>query len=145
VTRIQPATIGMIEAMQRRSFEATKDAMHALAADTGGFLVDNSNNLRAGLRKILDDTETYYVLAYEPANTKRDGSFRKIEVKLPAIRGVKAGTDPATWPQTTGARVAAGPSELEHGERSSGRRRCARRSTRSLRSAPSPCACPPTS
>jgi hypothetical protein len=92
MTRVQPATIGLIEAMQRRSFEATRDAMHALAADTGGFLVENSNNLRAGLQKILDDTETYYVLAYEPVNTKRDGSFRRIEVRLPGVRDVRVRT-----------------------------------------------------
>jgi len=92
MTRVQPATIGLIEAMQRRSFEATRDAMHALAADTGGFLVANSNNLRAGLQKILDDTETYYVLAYEPVNTKRDGSFRRIEVRLPGMRDVRVRT-----------------------------------------------------
>jgi VWFA-related protein len=92
MTRVQPGTIGLIESMQRRGFEATRDAMHALAADTGGFLVENSNNLRSGLRKILDDTETYYVLAYEPANTKRDGGFRRIEVRLPGLRDVRVRT-----------------------------------------------------
>ncbi len=92
LTRTPTATIGSIEAMQRLSFAAMSDAMHALAANTGGFLVENSNNLRAGLRKILDDTETYYVLAYEPVNARRDGSFRKIEVSLPGIRGLKVRT-----------------------------------------------------
>ena len=87
-----PATFGTIEAMQRRSAEATKDAMNALAADTGGYMVENSNNLRAGLRELLKDTETYYVLAYEPTNTKRDGGFRRIEVRLPGVSGVKVRT-----------------------------------------------------
>jgi hypothetical protein len=66
--------------------------MNALAADTGGFLVENSNNLRAGLREMLKDTETYYVLAYEPTNTKRDGGFRRIEVRLPGVPGARART-----------------------------------------------------
>ena len=92
LTRIQPATVGAIEAMQHRSEEATRDAMNALAADTGGFLVDNSNDLRGGLREMLKDTETYYVLAYEPTNTKRDGGFRKIEVRLPGIRASRLRT-----------------------------------------------------
>ena len=92
ITRPMPMTLGTIEAMRSRSVEATRDAMHALAADTGGFLVENSNNLRAGLRQLLKDTETYYVLAYEPANTKRDGSFRKVEVRLPGVQGVKIRT-----------------------------------------------------
>jgi VWFA-related protein len=87
-----PATFGAVEAIQRRSLEATRDAMNALAADTGGFLVENSNNLRAGLREMLKDTETYYVLAYEPTNTKRDGGFRRIEVRLPGVPGARVRT-----------------------------------------------------
>ena len=75
--------------MERQSEEATRDAMHALAADTGGFLVQNTHDLHAGLKRMLDDTETYYVLAYEPTNTKRDGAFRRIEVRLPGQRGVR--------------------------------------------------------
>jgi VWFA-related protein len=75
--------------MERQSEEATRDAIHALAADTGGFLVQNTNDLHAGLKRMLDDTETYYVLAYEPTNTKRDGAFRHIEVRLPGHRGVR--------------------------------------------------------
>jgi VWFA-related protein len=87
-----PATFGAVEAMQRRSLEATREAMNALAADTGGFLVENANNIRAGLRELLKDTETYYVLAYEPKNTKRDGRFRRIEVRLPGQRGLEVRT-----------------------------------------------------
>lgn len=90
--KIGPATSGSIEAMARRSEEAVKSAMNSIAADTGGFLVDNTNDLRSGLRTILKDTETYYVLAYEPTNTKRDGSFRRIEVRVPAVHGVKVRT-----------------------------------------------------
>ncbi len=90
--RTQPATVGLIEAMRRRGDSAALDAMNAMSADTGGFLVENNNDLRSGLREMAKDTETYYVLAYEPANTKRDGAYRKIEVKLPAVRGVKVRT-----------------------------------------------------
>ena len=82
-------TYSKIFSMERQGEEATRDAMHALAADTGGFLVLNRNDLHAGLKRMLDDTETYYVLAYEPTNTKRDGAFRRIEVRLPGLRDVK--------------------------------------------------------
>jgi VWFA-related protein len=84
--------IGLVESLRRRSEEAERDAMHALAADTGGFLVENSNDLGAGLRRMLKDTEAYYVLAYEPTNTQRDGSFRKVEVRLPGQRDIKVRT-----------------------------------------------------
>ena len=78
--------------MARRSEEGMRTAMNAIAVDTGGFLVENTNDLRAGLRTIAKDTETYYLLAYEPTNTKRDGDFRRIEVRLPAVRGVSVRT-----------------------------------------------------
>jgi VWFA-related protein len=91
-TRALPSTMGSIEAMQRQAEQATRDAMHALAADTGGFLVENRNDVRTGLQQFLEDTETYYVLAYEPGNTKRDGAFRRIEVRLPGLSGLKVRT-----------------------------------------------------
>jgi VWFA-related protein len=87
-----PATLGTVEAMRQRSEDATRHALHALASDTGGFLAESSNNLRAGLRELLKDTETYYVLAYEPTNTRRDGGFRRIEVRLPGQRGLEVRT-----------------------------------------------------
>ena len=90
--RPAPSTLGLVEAMRQRSEDATRHAMHALAADTGGFLSESSNNLRNGLREMLADTETYYVLAYEPTNTKRDGGFRRIEVRLPGLRGLEVRT-----------------------------------------------------
>jgi len=92
LTRTPPSTVGLIDAMQRRSEWAARDAMNSLAADTGGFMVENSNDLGDGLRQMLKDSDTYYVLAYAPSNTKRDGSFRKIEVRLPGVRGAKLRT-----------------------------------------------------
>jgi VWFA-related protein len=114
LTRTPPATVGLIDAMHRRSEWAARDAMNSLAADTGGFMVQNSNDLRDGLKQMLRDSETYYVLAYEPSNTKRDGSFRKIEVRLPGVRGVKVRTRSGYLaPDDRRASLAAGPSEIE--------------------------------
>ena len=73
---------GMRTDLQTRSVEALRQGMNALAVDTGGFLVKNSNDLDQGLGRILRDNETYYLLAYEPVNAARDGAFRKIQVRL---------------------------------------------------------------
>ncbi|MEO8185352.1 MAG: VWA domain-containing protein, partial [Deltaproteobacteria bacterium] len=78
--------------LTKESDIATRDAMHALASDSGGFLVQNTNDLTTGLRRILNDTETYYLIAYESTNTKRDGAFRKVEVRLPGVRDLKIRT-----------------------------------------------------
>lgn len=86
------STFGARDQILRESEHATRDAMGALAADTGGFLVQSTNDLGAGLRKILKDTETYYLMAYESTNLKRDGAFRKIEVRLPGQRDARVRT-----------------------------------------------------
>ena len=66
---------GMRTDLQSRSVEALRQGMNALAVDTGGFLVKNSNDLDQGLGRILRDNETYYLLAYEPVNAARDGAL----------------------------------------------------------------------
>ena len=83
---------GVREAMARQSEEAVRDGMTGLARDTGGFLVHNSNDIGAGLDRILRDTQTYFLLAYQPTNTRRDGRFRKIAVRLPGRRGLEVRT-----------------------------------------------------
>jgi len=122
-SHVGPATIGAIEAMSHRSVEATRDAMNALAADTGGYLAENMNDLRAGLHEMLKDTETYYVLAYEPTNTKRDGSFRKIEVKLQNVKGVKLRSRSGYFaPDERRRQLATGASAVDEARRAEQRR-----------------------
>jgi VWFA-related protein len=53
-----------------------------LSEDTGGFLVRDTNDLRAGFRKIDADMRFYYALGYEPTAQEYDGRFRKLEVKV---------------------------------------------------------------
>jgi VWFA-related protein len=86
------STFSARDNMQRESDYATRDAMNALAGDTGGFLVQDTNDLGAGLRKVLKDSETYYLIAYESTNPKRDGAFRKLEVRLKNERDLRIRT-----------------------------------------------------
>jgi VWFA-related protein len=83
---------GVRESLQGRSLEALRDGMVALSEDTGGFLARSGNDLSAGLGRILRDSRYYYLLAYEPSNTKRDGKFRRIEVKLRSRQGLRVRT-----------------------------------------------------
>jgi len=63
-------------------FDTTEDGPFMLAADTGGFVVRNTNEFEKAFNRIADDTSTYYVLGYTPTNPTLDGSFRKIDVRL---------------------------------------------------------------
>jgi VWFA-related protein len=53
-----------------------------LADETGGFLIRETNDLSAGLRRIDEDMRVHYMLTYVPTNQNYDGRFRQIEVKL---------------------------------------------------------------
>jgi VWFA-related protein len=61
---------------------ASQDSMNALAADTGGRAVFNTNSLAPGLGRALKETATYYLLAWKPDRESQQSKFRKIEVKV---------------------------------------------------------------
>jgi VWFA-related protein len=101
-----PPPITVDAAMLRNRIEA----MQTLASNTDGMAVVNSNDLDAGLRRISDDLTSYYLLGYSSTNTKLDGRFRslRVRVKQPGVevrarRGYKA----ATESEVTAARKAA--------------------------------------
>ena len=54
----------------------------ALAEGTGGFAMDNSNDLRAPLQRVMEDVRAHYEVSYTPSSTNFDGHFRAIEVKV---------------------------------------------------------------
>lgn len=80
---IEQALPGARFRIEASGLEARRDGLNALARDTGGFPVFNNNDLSLGMKRILADNETYYVLAWEPEVSYRDGRFRQVEVKLP--------------------------------------------------------------
>jgi VWFA-related protein len=54
----------------------------ALAESSGGFAVQNNNDLTAGLRRIGRESRAYYLLGYMPADVRADGKFRRITVRV---------------------------------------------------------------
>src|SRR6185295_11706297 len=60
----------------------TQDTLGDLAQGTGGFLIANTNNLKAGLARMADDVTGYYEVVYSPRKVTFDGAFRKVEVKV---------------------------------------------------------------
>jgi VWFA-related protein len=54
----------------------------ALAESSGGFAVLNRNDLAAGLRRIGHESQVYYLLGYTPGDRRRDGKFRRLEVRV---------------------------------------------------------------
>jgi VWFA-related protein len=57
-------------------------SLRALSEETGGVASLTSNDLSAPFARILRDNSLYYLLSYESNNTRRDGRFRKIDVRV---------------------------------------------------------------
>lgn len=58
------------------------DVNSALARDTGGRELANSNDYSRGLASVMSDSSTYYLLGYMPAREVADGRFHNIDVKV---------------------------------------------------------------
>src|SRR5207244_2162407 len=60
-----------------------------LADDTGGFLVEESNDLSSAFRRIDEDNRFHYLLTYSPKNAEFDGKFRTTHetVQRPGMQG----------------------------------------------------------
>jgi VWFA-related protein len=60
----------------------SQDSLRTLADETGGFAVVNQNDFNDAFDRIVRDSSAYYVLGYITSNDRRDGKFRKIEVRV---------------------------------------------------------------
>ena len=56
--------------------------MNEIAEETGGEAFYNTNGLATAMNKTIQQTSTYYTLAYIPGNRDWNGKFRKVMIKL---------------------------------------------------------------
>jgi len=67
---------------QRAAINDSQETLATLAADTGGKVFLDSNDLTLGLQQVQQEFRSYYILGYYTTNTREDGKYRKIAVKL---------------------------------------------------------------
>ena len=65
--------------------------LHKLSDDTGGhvYKVDRSHPLDEVFKELQDEMRSQYAIGYTPPNDSKDGSYRKLEIKL-ANKDLKA-------------------------------------------------------
>ncbi len=98
---------GDISASLQRENDARSMAqatMDELADETGGKTCKNTNGLAACVQRALDESSSYYELAYYPPDVNWDGSFHKIRIKS-ARRGVKLSYRRGYFATDAGARA----------------------------------------
>ena len=57
-------------------------ALGILTTQTGGLLIQNTNDLVKGIQRIDEDRRFHYLLGYTSTNPAMDGSYRHIDVKV---------------------------------------------------------------
>ena len=60
----------------------SQDSLRVLAANTGGFAAVNQNDFNTAFDRIVAENSSYYVLGFYPNNERRDGRYRKLEVRV---------------------------------------------------------------
>jgi VWFA-related protein len=70
--------------MRQGVFFSGDSVLKKLSAETGGRVIEVKSNrdVHQAFQEIAEELRTQYLLGYTPTNTKHDGSFRKIEVKV---------------------------------------------------------------
>ena len=71
------------------------DSLRTLAEATDGLAIVNSNDLAGGLKRVVDDLSSYYLLGYYSTG-KLDGKFHSISVRVKRP-GVRCARGAAIW------------------------------------------------
>jgi hypothetical protein len=74
-----------------------------IAGETGGHAIVGTNDFMPGLRQVLIENSSYYLLAYQPTNDLADGTFRRITVTVKGRPDVEVITRRNYWAPRTKA------------------------------------------
>jgi VWFA-related protein len=78
---ISPSDFNLNSAMQN-ALRISQQSLQVLANETGGFAAVNRNDFAGAFDRVVRENSSYYVLGYYPANDRRDGRFRRLEVRV---------------------------------------------------------------
>ena len=76
-----PST-GISSTSMQSELRLAQDSLRVLSEETGGFAAVNRNDVDGAFERVVRDNSTYYLLGYYPTNERRDGRFRRIEVRV---------------------------------------------------------------
>src|SRR6267142_692896 len=81
--------IGLLSEESKKSAKRAKRALEEIAVASGGlaYFPENVEDVRSICEQVAHDIRNQYTLAYYPTNTKRDGTFRAVQVEVIPPRG----------------------------------------------------------
>lgn len=77
------SNLGLLERNEDVLRKDPRTSLTLLADRTGGFLIENTNDLARGFQKIDTDRRFHYLLTYTPKNLDFAGEWRRVEVRIP--------------------------------------------------------------
>jgi VWFA-related protein len=80
---------GSAIASQFTQLAAQQETLTSLASDTGGTAFTDTNDFGEAFAKVERDISSYYILGFSSTNTRRDGRFRRITVRVRNHANVK--------------------------------------------------------
>ncbi len=81
-----PMTRDILETREDLIRSDSHKGLLQLAKDTGGIFIRYTNDLTAGLERIDEDLNSYYLLGYSPTASDMDGTYRSIEVRVSGLK-----------------------------------------------------------
>jgi VWFA-related protein len=88
---------GSVYNSQRAKINDSQETLVTLAADTGGKVFLDSNDIALGIKQVQQELRSYYVVGYYTTNPAEDGKYRKITVKLTNGMSAKLEHRPGYW------------------------------------------------
>ena len=81
--------IGLLSEESKKSAKRAKRALEEITKASGGlaYFPENVEDVRSICEQVAHDIRNQYTLAYYPTNTKRDGTFRTVQVDVIPPRG----------------------------------------------------------
>ncbi|MGB6134296.1 MAG: VWA domain-containing protein [Acidobacteriaceae bacterium] len=60
----------------------TQEVMSTLSTDTGGKAFFDSNDFSGAFQRVQNDTAAYYIIGYRSTDARRDGTWRRLAIKV---------------------------------------------------------------
>jgi VWFA-related protein len=123
-------TRGSALEIDARRVRSRVESMQTIAENTDGIAIVKTNDLAGGMRRIVEDVSSYYLLTYYSTNTRNDGRYRRIQVTstrpglsirarrgymAPSESAITAAGKAASTPAATGPAIEAVPVDAVFG------------------------------
>ena len=90
---VEDATAKLGTSAILKEVQRAHDFLQTISTETGGFAVINQNDLNNAFARIIQENSSYYLLGYHPNNDRRDGKFRRVQVRV-TRRGLQVRSRP---------------------------------------------------